>query len=86
MKLADLETRYVCDGDSSHTFLGKDVHTEELAPNISMRPPMGMAILILRPNGTIGGSNIPQAPDRLMGCPICKRIHLFGFNRAPTTL
>jgi len=78
-KIKDLEEVYKCD-ECGHTFKGRDVLLTKPATNIKMMPLHGRVIGVDK-DGIITLLSEPVLEgDRLLACPKCHRVHLFGFN------
>ena len=70
---------YKCD-KCSKTFKAKEVRLENAATNITFLTPMQPLIFVDKNDAIKGGGTKAEAGDRVLTCPYCKEVHLFGFN------
>jgi len=73
------ETLYVCDS-CGETFKAKDIKLMNASPNMS-RINLPVPIIIIDKSGDfIKTASDFTDGDRVLACPNCSRVHLFGFN------
>jgi len=77
--ICEQDTLYICD-DCGATFKSKEVALVAADTNITMTTPTALPILVDK-NGIIKiGSPKAEEGDRVLACPKCKTVHLFGFG------
>jgi hypothetical protein len=82
MRYTEIEDTFKCDG-CDKTFKGKDIHLEDPASNINIIAAPSNFMYVAKDDKVLGGGDYPSLDkgDRLLGCPHCKQIHLFGFDK-----
>jgi hypothetical protein len=70
---------YKCD-KCNKTFKAKEVRLEDAATNIDFLTPMRPLIFVDKDDAIKGGGTKAEAGDRVLTCPYCKEVHLFGFS------
>jgi|WetSurMetagenome_2_1015567.scaffolds.fasta_scaffold855565_2 hypothetical protein len=78
-KMSDALDWYKCD-HCKHIFQGKDVKLELAHHNISF--PMG-GICVVSADDRIMRTTSFSDGDRVLRCPSCNELHLFGFDLVP---
>jgi hypothetical protein len=75
VNIKDLKGRCLC--DNGHEFNAEQV---ELTPFGTGFSAPSAPIRFVNKDGTLMCGE-PKADDRVMACPVCHRVHLFGFNQ-----
>lgn len=70
---------YKCD-KCSKTFKAEEVRLEDAATNVTLLTPMQPPIFVDKDDVIKGGGMKAEAGDRVLTCPHCKEVHLFGFS------
>lgn len=79
-KLQESDGTYICD-ECHETFSAKEIKLVSPAPNIKMVPMFNMVKFVDADDVVMCSPSLPnQEGDRLMACPYCGRVHLFGFD------
>jgi hypothetical protein len=77
MKLKDIKDIYKCDKCGA-CFPAKQIKLKPWAKRITIL----QSILVIARDGTARWTNAPIESDKTLHCPLCDRVHLFGFDLA----
>lgn len=82
MKYTEIENSFKCD-DCNKTFKGKEVHLVDPVTNIDIITPPSSFMYVDKDDKIMGGGAQPSLDkgDKLLCCPHCDQIHLFGFTQ-----
>jgi len=84
MKLKELKDTdmYICD-TCKGVFRPSEIKLSDPVDNITMVPVMLTFVYMNKEGKITGGIEQPtkENGDKLLGCPLCDSVHLFGFNK-----
>lgn len=80
-EIKKMDITYICDS-CKKDFKANEIITVEACDNINIMTPMMPFVFIDKDEIITGGSKMADKSkgDRLLCCPKCKSIHLFGFT------
>lgn len=76
MYVSEMTEKYKC--DSGHVFVGRDVLLQPMSTNF--HAPFAQFAFVDKDGKTMWGC--PQEGDQVLACPVCKEVHLGGFDKA----